>query len=72
MDSVSIIKWWLDVSGRTHMDYKGRSGYTMSLGKGDIFSLSKKYNLNTKCSTETELVGEDDALTQVLYSMYFT
>ena len=42
MDSVSIIKWWLDASGRTHMDCKGRSGYVMSLGKDAIVILSKK------------------------------
>ena len=42
VDSLSIIKWWVDASNRTHMDCKGRSGYVMSLGKDAIVILSKK------------------------------
>ena len=40
--------------------------------QGIFFSLSKKHKLNTKSSTEAELVGVDDASPQVLWSMYFT
>ena len=54
------------------MEFKVHSGYSMSLGKDNIVSLSHKHKLKTKISTETELVGEDDALPQVLWSMYFT
>ena len=44
----------------------------MSLGMGYIVSFSNKQTLNTKSSTETELLGVDDSLLQVLRSMYFT
>ena len=72
VDSLSIIKWWLDASDRTHMYCKVHNGYDMSLGKLGIFSFSKKQKFNTKISTETELVGADEALQQILWSMYFT
>ena len=70
--SLSIIKWWVDASDMNHMDCKGHSEYDISLGKGSIISFSNKQKLNTNISTETELVGADDAPPQVLWSMYFT
>jgi hypothetical protein len=71
VDNLSVIKWWVDASDRTHMDCKGHSGYAMSLGKGAVVSYSKKQKINTKSSTETELVGMDDALPMVLWGLYF-
>ena len=41
------------------------------MGKGAIFSFSKKQKLNTKSSTEAELVGVDDVLPQVLWTRKF-
>ena len=43
----------------------------MSLGKGSIVSMAKKQKLNTKSSTEAEVVGVDDAMPQVLWTRYF-
>lgn len=40
----------------------------MSLGKGSPISISRKQKLNTKSSTEAELVGVDDAMALVLWS----
>ena len=42
-----------------HMDCKGHTGEMMSLGKGAALSYSEKHKLNTKSSTESELVGAD-------------
>ena len=41
----------------------------MTLGHMTIISMSKK--LNTKSSTESELVGADDVLPQMLWTNYF-
>ena len=54
------------------MDCKGHSGYSMSLVKGDIFSFYRKQKLNNNSSTLIEIVVADDALPQVLCSMYST
>jgi hypothetical protein len=43
----------------------------MLLGTGAAYSASKKQKLNTKSSTESELVGIDDMIPQVLWTKYF-
>ena len=43
----------------------------MSLGKGAVYGTSAKQKLNTKSSTEAELVGVNDVMPQVLWTRYF-
>jgi hypothetical protein len=43
----------------------------MSLGKGLITGVSKKQKINTRSSTEAELVGADDMLPQIMWKRYF-
>ena len=43
----------------------------MTLGRGAVMLLSRKQKVNTRSSTETELVGVDDAIGSVLWSLYF-
>ena len=43
----------------------------MTFGKGAVQSLSKKQKLNTRSSTEAELVGADDVATQILWTKHF-
>jgi hypothetical protein len=43
----------------------------MSLGQGVIYGTSKRQKLNTKSSTEAELVGADDVMPQMLWTLYF-
>ena len=47
------------------------TGATMSMGKWSIYSRSTQQKLNTKSSTEAELVGVDDVMPQVLWTKYF-
>ena len=55
------------------MDMKGHTGYGMSFGRGAVvLSYSQKQKINTKSSTESELVGMDDALSRVIWGLYFT
>ena len=71
IDSTSIIRWWVDASHMTHLDCKGHTGGMMSLRKGAALSYSEKHKLNTKSSTESELVGADAMLIKVLWARYF-
>ena len=66
IDDLSKIMWWVDASDRTHEDCKGHTGAMMSLGGGAVLSSSRKQKINTKSSTESELVALDDALTTIL------
>jgi hypothetical protein len=71
VDNLNVIKWWVDASYATHEDCQGHTGAMMSLGRGAIIGMSKKQKLNTKSSTECELVGVDDASPQMLWTRYF-
>ncbi len=68
---LSIAKWWVDGSYAVHNDMRSHTGGTMSLGKGSIYSTSIRQKLNTKSSTETELVAVADVMPQVLWTGYF-
>ena len=70
-DSLSVFKWWVDASFAVHPDMKSHTGATMSLGKGSVVSMSTRQKLNTRSSTEAELVGVDDAMPRILWTRYF-
>ena len=71
-DCTRVSKWWIDASFGTRVpDLKSHTGGCLSQGKGAIISMSKKQKLNTKSSTEAELVGVDDVLPQVLWTCNF-
>jgi hypothetical protein len=46
-------------------------GALMSLGKGTTISFFNKLKVNTKNSTESELVGADQALASILHTHYY-
>ena len=50
---------------------KGHTGGMMSLGRGAIITASTKQKINTRSSTEAELVGVDDVMSKVLWTRYF-
>jgi hypothetical protein len=70
-DSVNVIKWYVDASFAVHPDFKSHTGAVMTMGNGAIQSMSRKQRLNTKSSTEAELVGADDSSTLVLWTKLF-
>jgi hypothetical protein len=66
-----ILKWWVDASFAVHPNMRGHSGGGMSLGRGfPIVSFTKK-KLNTRSSTETEIVGVDDFMPAICWTHYF-
>ena len=70
-DDVSIVNWWADASFAVHPDMKSHTGGVMTLGKGAIYGTSTRQKINTKSSTEAELVGVNDVMPQVLWTRYF-
>ena len=68
---LSVTKWYADAAFAVHPDMKSHTGYTMSMGEGAIILSSRKQKLNTRSSTEAELVACDDAITQVLWTCNF-
>lgn len=64
-------KWWMDNSYTVHLDMRSHSRVYMTLGEGATNSTSSKQKLNTKSSTEVELVAIDNFMGQVLWTRHF-
>ena len=71
MDEAKIIKWYTDASFAIHQDYRSHTGATMTFGKGGIINISTKQKINTKSSTEAELVAVDDISGHLIWTNYF-
>ena len=67
----SILKWWVDASFGVHPNMRGHTGGGLSMGTGFPIAISTKQKLNTRSSTETELVGVDDLMPPILWTRYF-
>ena len=70
-DGTRRVEWSVDASFGVHGDMKSHSGMSMSMGKGAICSMSWKQKLNTRSSTEAEVVAVDDSLSQILWTRHF-
>ena len=57
------LTWNIDPSFAVHLDYKSHTGACLTLGHGSILFVSAKQKINTRSSTEAELVGVDDVMT---------
>ena len=71
IDDITIIKWYVDASFAVHDDFKSHTGAIMTMGKGAIEAISRKQKLNTRSSTESELVSVDDISTMILWTKLF-
>jgi hypothetical protein len=70
-DGTGLAKWWIDASFAVHPDMRGHTGGVLSLGKGATYTASRGQKINTRSSTESELVGVYDILPQVLWTRNF-
>ena len=70
-DDMPLLKSWIDASYAVHHDMKSHTGGVVSLGRGAIMCKSTKQKLNTKSSTEAEVVGASDFLPSTIWARYF-
>ena len=70
-NDMTVIQWWVDASFATHPKCRSHTGATLSFGKGSVYSMSSKQKLNTRSSTEAELVGINDVLSMILWTRLF-
>jgi hypothetical protein len=70
-DGGGILKWWVGASFAVHPNMRGHSGGGLSLGRGFPIVSSTKQKLNTRSSTETELVGAEDFMPAIRWTRYF-
>ena len=62
---------YVDASYGVHSDYKSHTGTIIGIGKGPIYAKSSGQKLNTKSSTEAELVGLSDSTAQIIWVRNF-
>ena len=65
--NMSIIHWWINASFTVHADYKSLTGACLSFGCGCPINMSSKQKINTRSSTDAELVAINDAMALVLW-----
>ena len=65
------LTWNIDALFAVHPDCKSHTGAYLTLGQGSVLSISAKQKINTKSSTQVELVGVDDAMTFIMRMKYF-
>jgi hypothetical protein len=66
-----IIKWYVDGSFGVYPNMKGHTGEGVTFGKGFPFVTSTKQKLNTRSSTESELVAVDNCMPAICWTRYF-
>eukprot|EP00978_Attheya_sp_CCMP212_P001665 scaffold3444_cov50-Attheya_sp.AAC.1 len=67
-DDTQMMQWHIDAAFAVHGDFKSHTGATLTLGKGTMTSISCKQKINTRSSTESELVGLDDVIAKMLWT----
>jgi hypothetical protein len=71
IDNLCVVKTWVDAAFATHHDMRSHTGGYITMGKGALYASSKRQKLNTKSSTEAELVGAGDFLPQTIWTVNF-
>jgi hypothetical protein len=71
MSGSNEVKWWADASFATRHQLRSQTGATLSMGLGSIYSMARKQKLNTTSSTEAEIVGVHNAMSQIIWVRYF-
>ena len=63
------LTYWIDASYSLHHDSRGHSGIMATLGRNNapIYVKSQKQKLNTRSSTESELVATDEGVLHLLW-----
>jgi hypothetical protein len=65
------VSWWVDASYAVHPDMRSHTGAIMTMGGGTVSSMSTRQKINTRSSTEAELVGVDDAMSGIVWTRNF-
>jgi len=70
-DDLEHLTTWVDASFAVHDNMRSHTGGVISFGTGGLMAKSSKQKLNTKSSTEAELVGASDYLPNTIWAMNF-
>lgn len=70
-ESLDKLTWYVDGSYASHSDMRGQSGAVLIAGDCAVLFRSSKQKVNTRSSTETELIAIDDSLPTIQWTHNF-
>jgi hypothetical protein len=70
-DDCQTLTWYVDAAFGVHADMKSQTGSVFTMGKGSIISDALKQKVNSRSSTEAELIGVDDQVSKILWTKRF-
>jgi hypothetical protein len=70
-DNTGVLNWYVDASFAVHANMRGHTRGGLTMGRGYPIVCSTKQKLNTRSSTERELMGVDDMMPSILWMRYF-
>jgi predicted peroxiredoxin len=70
-DGSKIVKWYADAGFAVHPDFQSHTGAVMKMGNGAITSISCKQGMNTRSSTEAEVVAADEVVGAMFWTKLF-
>jgi hypothetical protein len=70
-DSLTAMRTFVDAAYGVHSDMKSHTGGCISFGRWTVLGKSSKQKLNTKSSTEAELVGASDYIPNTIWVKMF-
>ncbi len=68
---IKNLTWYIDGSYASHSGMRGHSGAVLVAGNCSVLFRSNKQKVNTRSSTETELIAVDDALPTIQWTRHF-
>ena len=70
-NGMKVLQTWVDASYAIHHDMRGHIGGVMSMGRGIVQGKASKQKLNTKSSTESEVVSASDYIPWTVWTKWF-
>jgi len=70
-DGSGVLMWYVNASFAVHPNMHSHTGGVFTMGRGFPINSSTKQKLNTRSSTESELVAVDNLMPIVLWTRYF-
>ena len=71
IDISGVARWYVDAAFAVHPDMRSHTGAFMTMGRGAFISSSNKQKINTRSSTEAELIGVDDVISTIIWTKLF-
>jgi hypothetical protein len=70
-DKSRVLIWHVDAAFAVHPDFRSHTGGMLSMGTGAITTVSRKQGMNTRSSTEAEIVAADEMVGPMLWTKGF-